>query len=76
LNLSIQIIRKEGIIIMEVLEKRQLHLYANEIEWKEITDSLESASITEFGKVRAGDLLKKILLDWARKNNQNPEKIK
>ena len=46
--------------------KRLLHLYSTDKEWKEINDGLEQRRITENGKIRSGDLVRMILLNFVR----------
>ena len=52
----------------EEMKKQQLHLYCTDTQWDKITTGLEKLCNTESGKIRAGDLLRNILLD-AIKNN-------
>lgn len=47
-------------------DKRGLHLYASDLEWKIIMDALDDFSLTELGKIRSGDALRLVLLEWAK----------
>jgi hypothetical protein len=51
---------------MSETTKRQLHLYCNDEEFEEIMAGLEKACNTDAGKIRAGDMLKNILLKFVR----------
>ena len=55
---------------MSEISKRQLHLYCTDEQWKEISDGLDKAGETETGKIRAGDLLRNILLNFVRNQNK------
>jgi hypothetical protein len=46
--------------------KRLLHLYSTEAEQKEIEQAIDKAQLTESGKVRQGDVVRKVMLNWAR----------
>jgi len=54
----------------EERKKQQLHLYADEKEWQEITAGLDAACITDMGKIRSGDLLRSILLHFVKQNKK------
>lgn len=51
---------------MSEISKRQLHLYCTDEQWKEISDGLDAAGNTEAGKIRSGDLIRNILLNFVR----------
>ena len=46
--------------------KRLLHLYSTDDEWKEINEGLDRERLTESGKIRSGDLVRMILLNFVR----------
>ena len=47
-------------------DKKTIYYYADEAEDQEIKSALEGARETPSGKVRGGDVLRMILLTWAR----------
>ena len=55
---------------MDPLVKQQLHLYCTIPEWDEIKSAMEKEQNTPAGRIRSGDLLRTILLEWARKQKK------
>ena len=51
---------------MEKTTKRMLYYYASDQDDIEIQEALYEARETPSGKVRGGDILRAILLNWAR----------
>ena len=47
-------------------DKKMIYYYSSDEEEQEIKSALEGARETPSGKVRGGDVLRMILLSWAR----------
>lgn len=55
---------------MNNTEKFVLHLYCEPQEFNKIKMEIEKARQTDGGYIRAGDVLRNILVDWIEKNHK------
>ena len=51
----------------EERQTRGLHLYASDEEWERINKIIDDRMSTELGKIRAGDVLRILILESAAK---------